>query len=226
MNHLQRKQLQRNQLKRNNFQWTNFCKIRNNFIWNSLGCKFGHFKIFYELIFELWELFSVIFLDSDVTGRFQCELTKTGYVAHFGFSPHFHELMSKLSDCPYISLSFDESSNSSVQKGQMSIIIRFQDSETNCVATRYPGSEFMGTSTAKNVLQKFLASISDLDQSKILQNSSDDPNANLFLKNVAEPQDEKELLPLLDIVRYRLHAIHNSFKSGTKKEVIENFKNC
>ena len=84
----------------------------------------------------------------------------------------------------------------------------------------------MGTSTAKNVLQKFLASISDLDQSKILQNSSDDPNVNLFLKNVAEPQDEKELLPLLDIVRYRLHAIHNSFKSGTKKEAIENFKNC
>ena len=73
----------------------------------------------------------------------------------------------------------------------------------------------MGTSTAKNVLQKFLASISDLDQSKILQNSSDDPNVNLlFLKNVAEPQDEKELLPLL------------LFKTGTKKEVIENFKNC
>ena len=125
MNHLQRKQLQRNQLKRNNFQWTNFCKIRNNFIWNSLGCKFGHFKIFYELIFELWGLFSVIFLDSDITGRFQCELTKTGYVAHFGFSPHFHELMSKLSDCPYISLSFDESSNSSVQFRKVKCISLF-----------------------------------------------------------------------------------------------------
>ena len=56
-------------------------------------------------------------------------------------------MLSKLSDCPYFSLSFDESANSSVQKGQMNIIIRFWDLETNCVATGYLGSEFMGRFT-------------------------------------------------------------------------------
>ena len=63
------------------------------------------------------ELFSIVFPDSDISKRFQ--RTKASYVAHFGLAPYFHELvLLKLSDCPYFSLSFDESSDSSVQKGQ------------------------------------------------------------------------------------------------------------
>ena len=78
-------------------------------------------------------------------------------------------MLSKLSDCLYISLSFDESSNSLVQKGQMDVI-RFWDSETNCVPAPFLGSEFMGKSTAENILQTLLAAgISDLHQSKIFQ---------------------------------------------------------
>ena len=68
-------------------------------------------------------------------------------------------MLSKLSDCLYISLSFDESANSLVQKGQMDVI-RFWDSETNCVPALFLGSEFMGKTTA---------GISDLHQSKIFQ---------------------------------------------------------
>ena len=45
----------------------------------------------------------------------------------------------------------------------------------------------MVKSTAEDVLQTFLAGISDLDQSKILQVASDGPNVNLlFIKNLAE----------------------------------------
>ena len=73
-------------------------------------------------------------------------------------------MLSKLSDCLYISSSFDESSNSLVQKGQMDVI-RFWDSETNCVPAPFLGSEFMGKSTAENILQTLLAGISDLHQS-------------------------------------------------------------
>ena len=86
------------------------------------------------------------------------------------------------------------------------------------VTTRYLESEFMGRSTAEDVLQTFLAGNSDLDQSKILQVASDGPNVNLlFLKNLAESRKEKELLPLLDIGRCELHVIHNSIKTGAKK---------
>ena len=50
----------------------------------------------------------------------------------------------------------------------------------------------MGRFTAENVLQTFLAGISGLDQSKILQVVSDGPNVNLlFLKNLAESREEK-----------------------------------
>ena len=90
----------------------------------------------------------------------------------------------------------------------------------------------MGRSTAEDVLQIFLAGNSDLDQSKILQVASDSQNVNLlFLKNLAESQKEKELLPLLDIERCELHVIHNSIKTGAKKRKlgtweIGNLKNC
>ena len=119
-----------------------------------------------------------MFLDSDIVKRFQCGRTKAGYVAHFSLAPYFLEqMLSKLSDCPNFSLSFDKSSNSLVRKGQLDI------SETNCVATRYLGSESMGRSIAEDVLQTFLAGISDLDQSKILQVALVGPNVNLpFLR--------------------------------------------
>ena len=68
------------------------------------------------------------------------------------------------------------------------------------------------------MLQTFLAGISDLDQSKILHVASDGPNVNLlFPKNLAKLQEEKELLPLLDIGRCGLHIIHDSFKTGARK---------
>ena len=119
--------------------------------------------------------FFVMFLDSDIVKWFQCRRTKAGYVAHFSLAPYFHELMlSKLSDCPNFSLTFDKSSNSFVRKGQLDIL------ETNCVATCYLGSESMGRSIAEDVLQTFLAGISDLDQSKILQVASVSPNVNLL----------------------------------------------
>ena len=41
-------------------------------------------------------------------------------------------------------------------------------------------------------------------------------NVNVFLKNLPESRKEKELLPLLDIGRCGLHAIHNSFKTAVK----------
>ena len=54
----------------------------------------------------------------------------------------------------------------------MDIIIRVWYSETSCGATRYLGLKFMGRGrcrrfTAEEVLQLFLAGISDIGKSKI-----------------------------------------------------------
>ena len=55
------------------------------------------------------------------------------------------------------------------------------------VATRYIGSEFMGRSIVEDVLQAFLAGISDLHQSKILKVAPNGPKVDLlFLKFLAE----------------------------------------
>ena len=111
------------------FQWTSFkeffsrstfCKISNNFSWNSLDFKFGHFKIFDELIFQFWRL-SVRFSDNYIAKRFQCVGSRAGYVVQFRLAPYFHE--PKFSCCQNyqtdLTLSLGESSNSSVQKVQM-----------------------------------------------------------------------------------------------------------
>ena len=110
------------------------------------------------------DLFYIIFSVSDVAKQFQCGCNKSGHVAHIGLASYFHELMSKLSDCPCISLSFDNSSNIWVQKGELDVIIWLWGSETNFVATWFLGLHFVGRSTAENVLQTF-AGIIDHGQS-------------------------------------------------------------
>ena len=92
-------------------------------------------------------------------------------------------MLSKLSNCHYISSSFDKSSNGSVDKGQMNI--KWTWRQTLNETRRYLGLEFMGRSTAEDVLQTSLAS--DINQSKILQVASNVPNVNLlFCKSTFE----------------------------------------
>ena len=78
----------------------------------------------------------------------------------------------------------------------------------------------MGSSTAEDVWQTFLADISDLHQSKILKAVPDGPKVDLlFLKFLTEWQEEKEMLLFLDNGRCRLPL--NSFKLGVKKKRLE-----
>jgi hypothetical protein len=164
------------------------------------------------------KLFRSMFPDSDIAKSFQCGPTKAGYVATFGLSIYFQNLLlSTLSTVPYYTVSFDESLNPIFQKGQMDLLVRFWDDKADMVSTRYLKSEFMGRATAVDVLQTFSSGISDIDKSKILQVSSDGPNVNLlFLNNLTEQRKEEELDPLIDIGTCGLHTIHGSLKAGAK----------
>ena len=86
----------------------------------------------------------------------------------------------------------------------------------------------MSRCTAEDLLQTFLVSISDLDQSKILQVASDSPSVNfLFLKKIWLSHERKKscyLFLILADVDFMLSII--DLKQGRKKEVIANFKNC
>ena len=63
----------------------------------------------------------------------------------------------------FYSISFDECMNRISQNEQMDLIIRYWDGNTNKVAVRYPGSEFLGHATAVNILTHFKQGISRLD---------------------------------------------------------------
>ena len=64
------------------------------------------------------------------------------------------------------------------QNEQIDVIIRYWDSNTNKVAVRYLGSEFLGHATAVDLLPHFKQWISRLDPKRLLQVSMDGPNVN------------------------------------------------
>ena len=85
------------------------------------------------------------------------------------------------------------------------------------VCTHQMGSEFMRCSTADDILETFQKRISEVGESKVMQVSSDEPNANLaFQKKYASVWEEKELDPLIDPSTCALDVVHNSMKAGTK----------
>ena len=96
--------------------------------------------------------------------------------------------------------------------------LQYWDNDVDQVAKCNLGSEFLGRSTAQDVLETFLNGVNKLDQSKILQVTSDGPNVNLlFLKNMVEFRDEKEYLLLADIETCGLYVIQVSLNTGAQK---------
>ena len=109
----------------------------------------------------------------------------------------------------------DESYNKIPKQRQMDLLIRFWDIENNCIATRYFNSKFLGKAAAQDIYEKFNECISELDENKLLQVSSDGPNVNLaFLDLLNEHRSDNELSGLINIGTYSLHIIHNSIKHG------------
>ena len=97
----------------------------------------------------------------------------------------------------------------------MDLHVRFQDIKNNYVATRYFNSKFLGKAAAQDIYKKFNKCISELDESKLLQVSSDGPNVNLvFLDLLNEHRSDNELSRLIDIGTCGLHTTHNSMKHG------------
>ena len=75
----------------------------------------------------------------------------------------------------------------------MNLITKFRD-EGKCVATRYFNSKFIGKAAAQDIYKKFNECISELDENKLLQVSSDGANVNLvFLDLLNEHGPDNEL---------------------------------
>ena len=78
------------------------------------------------------DLFAVMFEDSQIAQSFSLGSTKRFYNITFGLAPCVKNLLlESVDEVKYYSLSFDESYNKIMKKGQMDLLIRFWDSAKN-----------------------------------------------------------------------------------------------
>ena len=145
--------------------------------------------------------FRAMFPDSGIAKTFTCGATKCAYLSCFGLAPYFHEqLVDMVRSTACYSISFDECINRISQNEQMDFIIRYWDGNTNKVAERYLGSEFLGHATAVDLLTHFKQGISRLDPKRLLQVSMDGPNVNWkFYTDLTKERNSEELPQLLNI---------------------------
>ena len=103
------------------------------------------------------ELFKCMFPDSDIATTFTCGPDKTAYIAKFGLAVYIkEELVSQVNKSPFV-LMFDESLNETTKNKQLDVHVRFWNEGQ--VQSRYLGSQFMGHSTAQDLLSHLKVSM-------------------------------------------------------------------
>ena len=126
---------------------------------------------------DMSELFQLIF-PATTADKFSLGKTKYMHAINYGLSPYFFgELLRSIKSCGEV-VCFDEVLNKIVQKCQMDNTIRYYDNDINKVASCYFSSSFLGSSSAKDILESCLEFANKLDIQMILQISMDGPNVN------------------------------------------------
>ena len=122
-------------------------------------------------------LFQQMFPDSHIATQFACGERKCSYLCSFGLAPHFKSLTlsNVMKQRAYVML-FDESLNHYLQSKQMDLHVRLWDGAD--VKTKYIGSEFMGHSSALDVVGKMTNMLSEIGVNNLIQISMDGPNVN------------------------------------------------
>lgn len=97
----------------------------------------------------------------------------------------------------------------------MDFVVRDWDDETGQVAVRYFGSEFLGHTTAADLMQSFQQGTSQLNPKSLLQIPMDGPNVNWrFYQDLLQVRKSQELPELLNIGSCGLHIVHGSLQKG------------
>ena len=125
------------------------------------------------------ELFKMMFPDSQIGQKFSCRMTKWSYLITHGLTSYFHDRMLaslKDGDVKYV-ISFDASLNRTQQE-QMDVIICFWDNEKNKVCSRYFDSNFLGNTSAQDLLESLQSLLTTLNPMGLVQLSMDGPSTN------------------------------------------------
>ena len=122
----------------------------------------------------------MMFPDSQIAQKFSCGKTKCSYLITHGLVSYFHDSMLaslKDGDVKYV-ISFDESLNRTQQQEQMDVIIHFWDNEKNKVCSRYFDSNFLGHTSAQDLLKSLQSLLTPLNPMGLIQLSMDGPSTN------------------------------------------------
>ena len=103
------------------------------------------------------EVFRAMFPDSEMAKTFTCGRDKTAYLVRFGFAPYMKkQLISRINEDTFV-IMFDESMNQTTKNKQLDLHVRHwtTDETGTHVESRFFGSEFMGHSTADDMVEHF-----------------------------------------------------------------------
>lgn len=112
-------------------------------------------------------------------------------------------------------LLFDESLNRKTQTKQKDVHLESRFWDNDAITTRYFNSEFMGHSTAEDMVEVFHKSTEALSYKDIVQLSMDGPNVHFKFHDLRQAELQKDVnTVLLNVGSYGLHSLHGAFKKG------------
>ena len=124
-------------------------------------------------------LFKVMFPDSEICKEISLSSSKMSHLICHGLVPYFRqEVLPCLEKYEFLVVSFDEAFNEVSEKGQMDLVSRYWDKNTNRVTVRYLNSAFMGHATSEDILESFKSALNHFEIEKIMQISMDGPSVN------------------------------------------------
>ena len=192
---------------------TNESVMKAEILWSSKSVM-AHFS--FSASAGIGDLFKRMFPDSQIASEFAYGKTKMNYLLCFGIIPFFKEkLLQKVKEAECVTVSFDESLNKDFQSEQMNTILHYFN-EDKCLS-QYSDSQFMGHTTAKDLLENLKSTLSKLNNRKLLQISMDAPRVNCKLLSLLDEDREKEnadLPQLLNVGSCGLHVVHGTFCTG------------
>ena len=154
--------------------------------------------------------------NSKVLAAFNMKKTKAAYIINHGLAPYYRDLLyEQINVTDVVVLSFDESHNDVIKKGEMVLMVRYWCSSENMVKVRYLDSTFLGHAKENDLLVHFNKMCSKLDRSKIFHISLDGPNVNhSFMRSLKRDWENQMMHKLLDIGVCNLHIVSGAFKTG------------
>ena len=156
----------------------------------------SHFS--YKACSDFMNILTNMCPECDIATKISLGKTKCRYMILCGLSSYYkNELIKRINDSIYYSLSFDEALNSVIQKYQMDVNIRYWDSTSNLL-------DSINVSTAK------------LKEDSFLHLTMDGPNVNRDVQNKFDNKLVKDgFSKTLNIGSCAKHVFHRVFQTGS-----------